>query len=489
MQWTLRALVRAAGLDAEVNGDPRIANLSYDSRTVARDDLFCCIPGERADGHDFGADVAARGASALLVQRRLGVDVPQAIVPVVRDALGPLASAFFEHPSHEMPVAAVSGTNGKTTVTYVLESIAEAAQMNPGVVGTVSRRYMGLETTAPRNTPEAVDLHRLLRDMRDAHVDIVFVEATSDGLAQGRLRRTSIATAGFTNLTQDHLNTHGSMEAYFEAKAGLFDRAYTSKAVINVGDAHGRRLYERVRDDLEVLTYGADDADIRCVDVDLRPIGSRARLRTPLGELDVSTPLVGRYNVDNCVCALGMALHLDFDTDAILEGIRRLQNVSGRLESIDAGQPYLVLVDYAHTPDALEQALRACRELTPGRVIVVFGCGGDRDRAKRPLMGEAAAHNADLVIVTSDNPRSEDPERIIAEIEPGLQGREYSTIVDRRVAIADALDRAEPGDVVLVAGKGHEQGQELADRTIPFDDRVVVRELLEAATRGATCPS
>ena len=286
MQWTLRALVRAAGLDAEVSGDPRVAGLEYDSRTVAPDDLFCCIPGSRADGHDFAADVVARGAAALLVQRRLDVDAPQAVVPVVRDALGPLASAFFEHPSHEMPVAAVTGTNGKTTVTYLLESIAAAAGSNAGVVGTVSRRYMGIEAKAARNTPEAIDLHRLLREMRDAHVDVVFVEATSDGLEQGRLRRTSIATAGFTNLTQDHLNTHGSMEAYFEAKAGLFDRSYTSKAVINVADPHGRRLYERVRGDLDVLAYGVDDADISCVDVDLRPTGSRARIRTPRRKID-----------------------------------------------------------------------------------------------------------------------------------------------------------------------------------------------------------
>ncbi len=489
MQWTLRALVRAAGLDADVSEDPPITGLGYDSRTVAAGDLHCCIPGERADGHDFAADAAARGAAALLVQRHLDVNVSQAIVPDVRDALGPIASAFFEHPSHEMPVAAVTGTNGKTTVTYLLESIATAAGLNPGVVGTVSRRFMGIESKAARNTPEAIDLHRLLRRMRDAGVDVVVLEATSDGLEQGRLRRTSIATAGFTNLTQDHLNTHGSMETYFEAKAGLFDRSYTSRAVINIADAHGRRLYERVRDDLDILTYAADDADISCVEVDLRATGSRARVRTPVGEIGISTPLVGRYNVDNCMCALGMALQLDIDRDDIAEGIKQLASVSGRLESINGGQPYLALVDYAHTPDALEQALRACRELTPGRVIVVFGCGGDRDRAKRPLMGEAAAHHSDLVIVTSDNPRTEDPLQIIAEIEAGLSGHKHTTIPDRREAIAAALDQAEAGDVVLIAGKGHEQGQELADRTIPFDDRTVVRELLASAEEGATCRS
>ncbi len=479
MPWTLRALVGAAGLGAEVRGDAHVSGLSYDPRVVRSGDVFCCIPGARADGHTFAAEVATAGAAALVVEHPVEVELPQAEVSSVRAALGPLAAAFYEHPSAEMPVAAITGTNGKTTVTYLVESIASVAGLQPGVVGTVSRRYKGTTEKASRNTPEAPDLQGLLRRMRDAGVDVVALEATSDGIEQGRLRGTTFATAAFTNLTQDHLNTHGSMEAYFEAKAALFDQEYTSRAVVNVADAAGRRIVDRAGR-LEVLTYGSEGADFRAESFDLTPGGSRARLRTPVGDFDIETSLVGRYNVDNCLCAFGIAVHLGIDPDDIVRGLARLERVDGRLEPVDAGQPFLALVDYAHTPDALEQALAACRGLTDGRVIVVFGCGGDRDRAKRQLMGEAATAGADLTIITSDNPRSEDPAAIIADIEPGARrgGGAYSVMADRREAIRTALDEAKPGEVVLVAGKGHEQGQELADRTVPFDDRVVVGELL-----------
>lgn len=481
MQWTLRALLGAAGLSTDVRGAASVTGLQYDPRIAGAGDLFCCIRGARADGHDFAGDVVANGATALLVERFVDVEVAQARVLSVRDALGPLATTFFQNPSHEMPVVAVTGTNGKTTVTYLLESIAWAAGREPGVVGTVSRRFKGTESKAERNTPEAVDLQRLLRRMRDAGVDVVVLEATSDGLEQGRLRSTRIATAGFTNLTQDHLNTHGSMEAYFEAKASLFDPTYTRLAVINVADPFGVRIADRARDSVEVLSYGTDEADISCIHLDLRPTGTRMTVRTPNGTYELNTALVGRYNVDNCLCAFGMALQLDIAPADIVSGIMRLENVAGRLERVAAGQPFLALVDYAHTPDALEQALGACRELTDGRVVVVVGCGGDRDKAKRPLMGEIATRLADLTVVTSDNPRTEDPLQIIADIEAGASrgGGAYTVIPDRREAIAAALDQTHRGDVLLVAGKGHEQGQELADRIIPFDDREVLRELLE----------
>jgi UDP-N-acetylmuramoyl-L-alanyl-D-glutamate--2,6-diaminopimelate ligase len=482
--WTLPALVRAAGLQAQISGDAVVEGLSYDPVQARAGDLFCCIRGERADGHDFARDVAGRGAVALLVERNLELNLAQARVQSVREAMPPLAAAFFHHPSAELAVAAVTGTNGKTTVSYLLESIAVAAGSEPGVVGTVTRRFKGVEEKAGRSTPEAIDLQRLLRTMRDAGVDIVVIEATSDGLEQGRLRGTRVATAGFTNLTQDHLNTHGTMDAYFRAKASLFDPQYTERAVINIADDYGRRLYESVRKALAVTTYGSDAADIACVSAELGATGSRARLRTPAGDIDITTPLVGRYNIDNCMCATGMALQLGISSSAIVNGIARLTRVAGRLEPVEAGQPFLALVDYAHTPDALEQALHACRELArDGHVIVVFGCGGDRDRAKRPLMGEVATRLADHAIVTSDNPRTEDPLRIIADIEAGAQrGGDFSVVPDRREAIAAALGRATSGDVVLVAGKGHEQGQEIGDRVIPFDDREVVKELLAEAT-------
>jgi UDP-N-acetylmuramoyl-L-alanyl-D-glutamate--2,6-diaminopimelate ligase len=401
--------------------------------------------------------------------------------------LGPLANEFFGRPSHSLNVAAVTGTNGKTTTTYLLESIARAAGVTPGVVGTVSRRFAGIEEPAPMNTPEAVDLHRLLRRMLDAGVRFVALEASSDGLAQDRLRATRVTSAGFTNLTQDHLNTHGSMEAYFEAKTMLFDTAYTQKAVINVGDEWGRSLYERVRSSLDVWTYGAPSADLTAVDADLGPAGTTATVQTPAGSIAIATALVGRYNLSNCMCAAGMALQCGFSLAETATGIEQLRVAPGRLESVDEGQGFLALVDYAHTPDALEQAIGACRELASNRLVVVFGCGGDRDRTKRPLMGQAATRGADVTIVTSDNPRSEDPARIIADIRPGARrgGGEFVEIADRREAITHAVAIARDGDVVLIAGKGHEQGQKFADRTIPFDDRDVVRDAL----RGAACRS
>jgi UDP-N-acetylmuramoyl-L-alanyl-D-glutamate--2,6-diaminopimelate ligase len=485
MAWTLQGLLRAAGIDADLDSDGEVGGIAYDSRSVVPGDLFCCFPGERVDGHDFAADAVAAGAAALLVERPVHAGVPEARVGRVRDVLGPLADAFYDHPSAELVLAGVTGTNGKTTVTYLLESIAAAAGTSAGVIGTVSRRFGGHEEPAPRNTPEAPDVQQLLRRMRDAGVGFVAMEATSDGLEQGRLRGTRFAAVGFTNLTQDHLNTHGTMDAYFEAKALLFERAYGDRAVINIDDPYGRKLYVRTGSVLETVTYGTD-GDIRAADVSLGADGSRATLCTPWGNVDVATPLVGRYNVSNCMCALGLAVLSGFDLAQAVEGMRALGSVPGRLENVDAGQPFLALVDYAHTPDALENALRACRELATGRVLVVFGCGGDRDTAKRPLMGEAATRLADLTFITSDNPRSEDPSRIVGEVAAGADRGPgpYHAVVDRREAIAAALREAREGDVVLIAGKGHEQGQQFADRTIPFDDRDVVREELESLCRS-----
>jgi UDP-N-acetylmuramoyl-L-alanyl-D-glutamate--2,6-diaminopimelate ligase len=483
MAWTLQGLFRDSGIPATIEGDAQIAGLSHDSRHVQRGDLFCCIPGHVVDGHDYAGQAIASGAVALLVERDLATDVPTARVDAVLPILGPLAAMFFGHPTSEMTVAAITGTNGKTTTTYLLESIARAAGRSAGVVGTVSRRFAGNEEAAPINTPVASEVQQLFRRMADAGTEFAVIEASSDGLAQGRLVGSRFATAGFTNLTQDHLNTHGSMEAYFEAKALLFDGTYTDRAVINTDDAYGRELVKRFGSRLDVMTYGTD-ADINAVDVELTHDGSRARFHTPAGDVDISTPLVGRYNVTNCMCAFGMALHCGFGTDEIVRGLSSLARVPGRLDRVDAGQPFLALVDYAHTPDALEHALKACREFTEGKVIVVFGCGGDRDRGKRPLMGRIATTLADVSFITSDNPRSEDPGAILAEIESGAREGtgSYSLVVDRREAIAAALAAAQDGDVVLVAGKGHEQGQQFASETLLFDDATVVREELKDVT-------
>jgi UDP-N-acetylmuramoyl-L-alanyl-D-glutamate--2,6-diaminopimelate ligase len=480
MTWTLLTLTDEAGLSADVRGDAGIGGIAYDSRSVRPGDLFCCIPGAALDGHAFAGDAARAGAAALLVERWSDVDVAQARVERVRAAMGPLAHVVFSRPSEAMDVAALTGTNGKTTTTYLIEAMATAAGRTAGVIGNVERRLGGRSWPSALNTPESVDLHRLLAEMRDAGGEVIAMEVTSEGIDQGRIDATRFACAAFTNLSQDHLNYHGTLENYFEAKARLFTGGFTSRAVVNTNDAWGRRLLEMCAGG-DVLTYAGEGADLRVESSNMSATGTDAVLHTPVGPLEVRTPLVGHYNLENLLCAAGVGLHLGLEPDAIAAGAGNVRLDFGRLEPVEAGQPFTVLVDYAHTPDALERVLEAARDLTSRRLIVVFGCGGDRDRAKRPLMGRAATSRADLTVVTSDNPRSEDPAAIIAEIVPGAAqgGGSYVVEPDRRAAIAAALEAARPGDVVVVAGKGHEQGQTFADRTVPFDDRVVARELLE----------
>ncbi|HVE92389.1 MAG TPA: UDP-N-acetylmuramoyl-L-alanyl-D-glutamate--2,6-diaminopimelate ligase [Actinomycetota bacterium] len=475
MAWTLRTLTDDAGVAARVAGDAGLTGIAYDSRAVRAGDLFCCFPGGSSDGHDHAPDAVARGASCLLVERPLEVDVSQAAVHSVRDALGPLASSFHGRPSESMRVAGVTGTNGKTTTTYLVESIASAAGLTTGLLGTVEYRVAGRTVPSTRTTPEAPDLQRTLAEMRDAGAEVVAMEVASHGLHQRRVSGTRFACAAFTNLTQDHLDYHGTMDDYFEAKALLFQPSYTPRAVINIDDAAGRRLVERTRD-LDVLTYG-EGGDVHAVDVTPSASGTTAVISTPEGRLETHSPLVGRYNVDNILCATGICLVLGLPLDAVAAGVSTA-SAPGRLERVDAGQPFTVVVDYAHTPDALASVLTTARQLTQRRLIVVFGCGGDRDRAKRPLMGAAATSIADLAVITSDNPRSEDPGAIIREIAAGVAREGFVTEPDRRRAIERALSEAGPGDVVVIAGKGHETGQTFAGHTIEFDDRTVARELL-----------
>lgn len=480
MGWTLRSLLSDADVDATVDGDAAVGGLSYDARHVAPGDLFCCIRGANADGHEFVGEVAAAGAAAVLVDREIEVDLPVARVLDVRSSLGPIASTFFDHPSRALRIAGVTGTNGKTTVTYLLEAVVTAAGLRPGLLGTVRYRVGDDDRPAERTTPEAVDLQRLLAEMRSISTDVVAMEVASHALDYHRVDATRFACAGFTNLSQDHLDLHGDMESYFAAKARLFDVAFTPTAVINVDDPYGRRLAELV-DGPDVMTYALSGAEICCASApELSATGTRVRVSTPTGDLDVDTRLVGVFNVSNVLCAIGMAVALDLPLDAVASGIEGVEGLPGRLEVIDEGQPFAALVDYAHTPDALEHVIDAVRGLTSGRLIVVFGCGGDRDRDKRPLMGAVATRTADLTVVTSDNPRSEDPDRIASEIVVGAEagGGDYTVVLDRREAIAAAVSQASAGDVVLVAGKGHEQGQTFADRTMPFDDREVTRDLI-----------
>ncbi len=449
-----------------------IRDLAYDARAVEPGSLFFCVPGGRADGHEFAPQAVEAGAAALVVERPLEVTVPQLVVDSARNAMPVAADEFFGRPTERLQVAGVTGTNGKTTTAFLLYAILAAAGRRPGLLGTIESRVGGERRPAIRTTPEAIDLQRAFREMLDAGDRSAAVEATSHGSALGRLERVRFGALVFTNLTQDHLDFHGTLEAYFDAKRRLFTEA-RPPAAVNVGDEHGRRLAEELSGRQELVTFGlADDAEIRADELELGPRGARFRA----GGIDLETRLRGRFNVENVLGAVAAARLLGIDDDAIAYGIKELRGVPGRFEAVDEGQPFAVLVDYAHTPDSLENVLRTARDLARNRVICVFGCGGDRDRGKRPLMGRIASELADVAIVTSDNPRSEEPEAIIAEIVAGAGNAEVEP--DRREAIARAVEAAGDGDVVVIAGKGHEQGQQFADRTIPFDDREVAREAL-----------
>ena len=488
----LQTLVDGAGVvgvgGARLHGDGgvRIDDVAYDSRAVTPGTLFFCVPGEHVDGHDFASRAIASGAVALVVERLLDNDVPQVVVPSVRAAMGLLASNFFEDPSRALTLVGVTGTNGKTTTTFMFESVFRALGMTPGVIGTVETHVGDTVLPVTRTTPEAIDLQRLLATMRDAGVGGAAMEASSEGLAFERVEGSHFACAIFTNLSQDHLNTHGTMDAYFAAKELLFRAGMSERAVVNLDDEYGRALAART--DLPLVTFGIDhESDVRGHSLELSRTGSSFIAEIGGRSVPIRVNLPARYNVENALGVLAAARALGLPIGPVAEGIAALRGVPGRMEPIDEGQDFTVLVDYAHTPDSLESVLRAAREITqPGaRVVAVFGCGGDRDRGKRPLMGKVGAALADRAIITSDNPRTEDPLAIIEQIEAGARetGRPFERVADRREAIAAAIDGAGRGDVIVIAGKGHETGQQFADHTIPFDDRVVAREVLRGRLR------
>ena len=471
----------------ELRGDPRteIASVTHDSRAVGPGDLFCCVVGSTADGHDHAPAAVAAGAAALLVERPLGLGVPEARVASVRAAMGPVAAVALGNPSSKLAVLGVTGTNGKTTTTWLLEGIARAAGIRPGVIGTIGARIDGVDVPGERTTPEATELQALLARMVDAGVGLAAIEVSSHALVMHRVDGTRFAAACFTNLSHDHLDFHAGLDDYFEAKARLFDPALTGAAATNLDDAHGAEIARRAEAaGLTVLGFGLDTAGaaVRAEGLEASPAGNRFRLVTPYGSAEVHSPLVGRFNAANALAAAATALAAGLGVDAVAAGLSAPVVVPGRMERVEAGQAFPVLVDYAHTPDGLEQVLRAVRPLVGpgGRLVVVFGAGGDRDRAKRPAMGRAAAGLADVLVVTSDNPRSEDPLAIIEDVVAGTPSGVAPVVVpDRREAIRQALAGRAPGDVVVVAGKGHEQGQTTAGITVPFDDRVVAREELD----------
>jgi UDP-N-acetylmuramoyl-L-alanyl-D-glutamate--2,6-diaminopimelate ligase len=452
-----RVIAALAPADVLRRAPVEIGDLAYDARAAGPGSLFFCVPGSRTDGHDFAAQAVENGAVALVVERPLDLDVPQLIVPNVRRAMAPAADEFFGRPSDELQVAGVTGTNGKTTTAFLMYSIFAAAGRRPGLLGTIESRVGGERRPAIRTTPEAIDVQRAFREMLDAGDRSCAMEATSHGSELGRLDGVRFSALVFTNLSQDHLDFHGTMERYFEAKRRLFLEG-RPPAAINIGNEWGRKL---AADRPDALTFGfADGAQIGAAELQ-----------------GVDLKLRGRFNVENALGALAASRLLGLEDDAIARGLEAVRGVPGRFESVVEGQPFEVIVDYSHKPEALESVLRTARDLATGRVICVFGCGGDRDRGKRPIMGRIASELADLAIVTSDNPRSEEPQAIIDEILAGVTG-EVEVEPDRAAAIERAISAADEGDVVLIAGKGHEQGQEFAARTIPFDDREVARDVL-----------
>ncbi|MEX2587281.1 MAG: UDP-N-acetylmuramoyl-L-alanyl-D-glutamate--2,6-diaminopimelate ligase [Actinomycetota bacterium] len=466
-------------------GEIAVTDLRYDSRAVVPGCLFFCVVGAHTDGHDRAVEAVQAGAAALVCERRVELpvpmEVPQLIVENSRRAMGALAGPFYGNPSHRVKVAGVTGTNGKTTTCFMLESIFRAAGDPAGLIGTVECRVAGDRRPATRTTPEAVDIQRLLAEMVDRDVNRCALEATSIGIESGRTEGTKFEAAVFTNLTHDHLDHHKNMEAYFRAKARLFREFDVRTAVINADDKYGRRLLRSVEG--RKVSFGVNnEADIRAAEVVSDADGSTFVVRGDGVDQRVRVRLPGAFNVSNALAATVAALCMGIPADAAAAGIEGLEAVPGRFEPVKLGQDFLVLVDYAHTPDSLVSVLRAARDLADAQVITVFGCGGDRDKAKRPLMAQAVAEAADVAIVTSDNPRGEDPEAILRDIEQGLVNSPprggYVIIEDRAEAIRAAVSRARTGDVVVVAGKGHETYQEVDGRVLPFDDRDVAAQML-----------
>ena len=461
--------------DARVAGDAgvEIGGLAYDSRQVRDGSLFFCVVGEKSDGHDYAPAALEAGAAALVVERELELPVTQVVVADARAAMAPVAARFWGDPTAELRVAGVTGTNGKTTTVFLIREVLESAGIRCGLLGTVKQVVGRVEEEVERTTPEAIDLQETFRRMLEGGDRACAMEVSSHALALHRSDSIHYEVALFTNLTQDHLDFHADMEDYFAAKRLLFEIG-PGHAIVNVDDPYGRRLAE----EFEALTFSADgrEANFSARDAAFDATGARFTV----GDVEVRTRLPGHFNVSNALAAFAAASAMGVDGAAIAEALAAASAPPGRFEPIDEGQPFAVLVDYAHTPDSLENVLAAARRLTSGRVISVFGAGGDRDRDKRPRMGKAAASHSDLTVVTSDNPRSERPAAIVEEILAGIEDREgVEAEVDRRSAIALALSRAEPGDTVVVAGKGHEQGQEFENgRKIPFDDREVAREEL-----------
>ena len=473
---------RLPGSVVHGDGAVEVAEATYDSRRAGPGTLFVAVRGLATDGNQFVDAARRKGAAAVASENPPPPGVPWIQVPDARRALAAFSAAVLGDPASRLTLVGVTGTNGKTTTSYLIDAALRAAGYTAGLLGTVQYRIGDRLSEAVRTTPEASDLQQLFREMVVASCTHAVLEVSSHSLALDRVYGCAFKVAVFTNLTRDHLDFHGDMDRYFEAKRRLFDTFLRpdGRAVLNAEDDRTPALAAASR--APVWTYGIDrPADFQAEEISLSLEATRFRLRSPQGVFPVETPLLGRFNVQNLLAAFAAAMALDLDPRVALKGLTSIEGVPGRLERVHAGQLFTVVVDYAHTDDALKKVLETVRQLKPRRLITVFGCGGDRDRSKRPLMGAVATRLSDVVIVTSDNPRSEPPEAILEEIQKGMnggRGAERHAIVDRRDAIARALEMAQPGDAVVIAGKGHETYQQLRDRTIPFDDRQVARDVL-----------
>ncbi len=472
----------------------RINGLTYDSRKVRQGDLFVCIKGFVYDGHSFADQAKEKGAAALLVERELPVTLPQIVVDDARRNMGVVAARLYGHPSRQLRVIGVTGTNGKTTTTYLIRSIMQEAGRKCGLLGTIEQT-VGADhaAEAPRTTPESADIQRLLREMVTNGCTTATMEVSSHSLVLHRTVGTEFDVAVYTNLTQDHLDFHRSLEDYRAAKGLLFrslvstngDGGKARKCSVINGDDSNAHYFMQVTT-VAKLVYGlSEGCDVRADNVRVEPDGVWYTLHTPCGHRDVHLRLTGRFNVYNSLAAIAVGVHEGIDLDTIVRGIERTV-VPGRFEPVDEGQAFSVIVDYAHTPDSLENVLQTARALCKGRIITIIGAGGDRDKGKRPLMGEVAATLSDFVIVTSDNPRSEEPARICQDVAEGVKRHPtpYDVVLDRRDAIRRSVGLAQPGDLVLIAGKGHEDYQELDGRKIHFDDREEVRKALQELAQG-----
>jgi len=478
------------------SGNPPVTGVEYDSRRVKPGDVFVAMRGESSDGNQFIDRAIAAGAVAVVTDSdQMPSSAAWARVSHGRRALARLSANFYSVPAEKLAVTGITGTNGKSTTAFLLESILKAAGRQSALVGTIEYHVAGKVLPAPHTTPEALDLNRLFRDALDGGATEVVMEVSSHALAQERVYGIPFDAAVFTNLTRDHLDYHNTMEDYFAAKQVLFAGSGTPGprvAVINVDDDYGVQLLKFCKSRSEVITYGLSRTDFHAAKIEIGPRGTKFDLIGPDDQVEINSPLIGRVNVYNILAAGAAAYARGCQSEAIAEGVRKLARVPGRFERVDCGQPFTVVVDYAHTDDALRNLAALAREFVKqsgGRVITVFGCGGDRDRSKRPLMGEAAGKGSDLVVLTSDNPRSEDPLAIINDAVVGLQrsGTKYKSEPDRRAAIQLALTQAHSGDIVLIAGKGHEQVQITRAGTIPFDDRRVAAEALRVL--GYDCAS